>query len=162
MVKYIELSKGKRALVDDEDFEYLSQFNWFVSSAGYAVRNETVAKYKRRSTLMHRDVLNAKKGLSIDHINGDTLDNRKENLRECTHAQNLKNQKIRSTNTSGYTGVHLVKRRNTWAAKLRMDGRDYCLGEFPDKHDAARMYNFWAADMFGEYARLNVIKEETK
>jgi len=160
-VREVELTQGKVALIDDEDFELVSQYNWKFSNRGYAARNYWIDG-KSKTLLMHRLIMSPPEGVFIDHINGDTLDNRKQNLRLVRNQQNCCNQKLGLRNKSGYKGVYQSKGRKKWTASLKTKGKTYYLGDFESKHDAARMYNFWAHDMFGEYARLNVIKEETK
>jgi hypothetical protein len=95
-----------------------------------------------------------------DHINGDGLDNRRQNLRSCTHAQNFWNaQKQRQTCTSPYKGV--TRRRNArlapWQAAIRIDGKSHYLGSFPSEWEAAMAYNQAATEYFGAFARLNVM-----
>lgn len=105
---------------------------------------------------MHRELIEVPEGFVIDHKNGDTLDNRKSNLRACKQSENAKNQtKKRSDNTSGYKGVTWWKRDGNWKAQLYVDGKNINLGYFDCKHEAAMMYNFWAKDIFGEFASLN-------
>lgn len=95
-MKEIPLTQGKVALVDDEDFELLNQLNWYAykNKTGnyYAVRNYSAEKGKRKIILMHREIMDAPKGIQVDHRNGDGLYNQKENLRLATHQQNSFNQ----------------------------------------------------------------------
>jgi hypothetical protein len=112
---------------------------------------------------MHRVILDAQEGQIVDHKNGDRLDNRKENLRIANPSQNCWNSKLCTKNTSGYKGVTYVKKTGKWAAQIHLKNKKISLGSFESRHDAARMYNFWAIDLFGEFAKLNVINEgETK
>lgn len=91
----------------------------------------------------------------IDHINGDTADNRLENLRPCTHAENSRNTRLRSDNTSGIKGVTLAKKAgDPWLAKIRADGRTVHLGYHATKEQAAAAYAAAAAVYHGEFARL--------
>jgi hypothetical protein len=102
------------------------------------------------------------KGKDTDHINGDTLDNRRCNLRVCSHQQNISNRKKqRNPTTSQYKGVHLDKARGKWHAKLRSHGRMVHIGYFTSEEDAAQAYNEAARKHFGEFARLNVIENAT-
>jgi len=149
-------------MVDDEDFEKLNQHKWHYGSRHYALRtvHEGYSKDGKRitgSVWMHREVLNTPEGLFTDHINGDTLDNRKENLRVVTSKQNNHNSKLPSHNTSGYKGVSEDKRnlKNKWQAYITIDNKKKHLGYFSSKEDAARKYNEVAKEIFGEYARLN-------
>ena len=86
-MKEIPLTRGKFALVDDEDYEWLSQWKWYCSTTGYAVRG-----CKNRILYMHREIAKTKPGMLTDHINRNKLDNRKENLRFCSHRENMKNR----------------------------------------------------------------------
>jgi hypothetical protein len=93
-MKEIKLTKGKTAIVDDEDFDRLSQYKWQFAVIGYARRTVYVKGKKGRQTLyMHRDILATPSDMFTDHINGNRLDNRKENLRVCTQAENNRNRR---------------------------------------------------------------------
>ena len=112
MVKEIILSQGKVTLVDDEDFEYLNQWNWAAQprpNTFYACRNMKLNDGKYRFLQMHRVILNPKQEVFIDHIDGNGLNNQKSNLRLCTSRQNTQN-KSNINKTSKYPGVH--KRKN--------------------------------------------------
>jgi len=161
-MKHILLNKGKKAIVDDEDFERLNKYKWHYGSRHYALRTthrgySEDGKRITGSIWMHREVINTPEGLFTDHINGDTLDNRKENLRVVNSNQNNRNSKIPSHNTSGYKGVSEDKRnlKNRWQAYITIDNKKKHLGYFYSKEDAAKRYNEVAREVFGEYARLN-------
>jgi hypothetical protein len=109
---------------------------------------------------MARAILRAGKGQVVDHINGDTLDNRRQNLRLCTNRENVINSKIRSDNTSGYRGVHWCTQKAKWKAQINVHGKLIHLGFYTDKESAAMMYNAAAIEHFGEYARLNVFDSQ--
>jgi hypothetical protein len=156
-MKLVPLTKNKTAKVDDADFERVSRWKWSycANRAGYAVRTETYAPGKHRSQGMARFILNAPRGTFVDHANGDTLDNRRSNLRIATHAQNQMNQKRRSDNTSGFKGVQFSKQKQKWIAVAWKNGHSYYGGAFTDKAEAARGYDRLAVKLFGEFARLN-------
>jgi hypothetical protein len=159
-MKEIQLTQGKVAIVDGDDFEYLNQFKWYVNNMNgkfYAVRSFMLTKSKQSIVLMHRDIMKPKKGFVIDHVNGITLDNRKINLRICTHGENLRNQKLSIANKSGYKGVYFHKDRNKWCALIQVYNVKYHLGCFIDPVDAARAYNEAALKYHGEFAHLNKI-----
>lgn len=161
-MREIPLTQGKFAIVDEEDYPELSKYRWRIQAHRYAAR-EGMGGDKRKQVYMHRELLGVPEGFVVDHINGDPLDNRKSNLRICRQADNAKNQtKTRSDNSSGYKGVTFWKRDGNWKAQLYTNGKNINLGYFDNKHDAARMYNFWARDMFGDFASLNTIVTETK
>lgn len=159
--KEIPLTQGKVALVDAEDYAYLSQWKWHAmkqkNGIYYAVRN--IVKDGKQTTIrMHREIMKTPKGMDTDHTNGNGLDNRKENLRICAHSQNQKNCKKYNNNSSGYKGVCWHTRDKKWAVGIQMNGEKIYLGLYVTKEKAAIAYNEAAKKLFGEYARLNIIK----
>jgi hypothetical protein len=157
-MKQIPLTKGKFAIVDDEDFEFLSQWKWCAACGGkYAGRYETI-NGKRTGILMHRVIAKTPLGMDTDHINMDKLDNRKINLRVCTRRQNLMNKKSEPNSTSKFRGVFLNKKLNKWSAQIKVEGKRTHLGTFKNEEDAAQAYNFVAFEHFGEFARLNIVE----
>lgn len=155
MARRIALSQGKYALVDDADYEWLNQWKWTYHSmgSGAAARKIKVGKGKQASVLMHRLILDASDGMHVDHINGDGLDNRRENLRQCTPQQNWRNRKPANKNGSGYKGAYPNK--NHWEAAITVNRQRLYLGCFGNPEDAARAYDEAAREHFGKYARLN-------
>jgi len=149
-MKKIPLTRNSFALVDNEDFEYLSQWHWFLSGKGYAERYNG---QKKSPIKMHSQIMNTPNGLFCDHINGNRLDNRKSNLRLVTNQQNLCNRGKASNNTSGYKGVSFQCKK--WYAKITSFGKQHHLGSFKEKIDAARAYDKAAKELHGEFARLN-------
>lgn len=141
------------ALVDDEDYEELNKYSWCIGSGGYAI---TVIK-NVRTILMHRLILNAKKGEEIDHKFGNKLDNRKSKLRFCTRAENTRNQGLSKANTTGAKGIDQLP-SGRWRAKIKVGPKRIHIGVFPSKLDASRAYNNAATKYHGKFARLNVIK----
>lgn len=157
-MKEIKLTRNKVAIVDDEDYENLSKFTWHCSYFGYAERATSRAKGKKRRIIkMHREVLRATRGQEVDHINGDRLDNRKENLRFCTNHQNRFNQKVRKDNTSGFKGVYWDKAKRKWYVSIAAKPHRVFLGYFDDKEDGAKAYNAAAKRLHGSFARLNCV-----
>jgi len=153
-MKEITLTRGKIALVDDDDFEWLSKFRW------RAYRNQCGCWYARRgesSIFMHREILGEPLGVEVDHRDGDGLNNQRYNLRLATHSQNLCNRGKQRNNTSGYKGVSWFKRVGKWHARIQINGRDKHLGYFDILEEAARAYNVAALEHFGEFAKLNEI-----
>jgi hypothetical protein len=155
----IRLANGSYVLVDNADLDLLNRFTWVYQSSGYASA-QTGGRKNRKTFLMHRLLTEAPDDCVVDHKNGNKLDNRRSNLRVTSSSNNLANSKIRKDNSSGYKGVYLHTKNKNWIARIQRNNKMVHLGSFDNPHDAARMYNFWAKDMFGEYARLNVIKEE--
>lgn len=159
-MREVALTKNSVALVDDDDFERINKYSWRFHN-GYAARTTSRSAGRRTTILMHREILGeVPENMDVDHINGNKSDNRKSNLRVVTRKQNMHNAPKKANNTTGYKGVHFDSRRGKYRARFKLDGKDCWLGYFENPHDAARMYNFWSKDLFGEYARLNVIKEE--
>lgn len=163
MSKQIELTQGRVAIVDDEDFERLSQWKWRYLSApnkrtGYAVRSAPrKTKLKPRSAvLMHRDIIDAPRDTDVDHINSNNLDNRRRNLRLCTGTQNNGNQQ-KYRGSSRYKGVSWHKNNQKWEADIQFEYKCFFLGLFDDEESAAQTYNEAALQHFGDFARLNII-----
>lgn len=127
-MKLIPLSRGKAAIVDDEDYLRLSQHKWSLSSHGYAVRDEQIdGRYRR--VYMHREILITTDTQSeVDHINGNGLYNRRENLRLATHMQNLSNQRKRSFTTSRFKGVYYDRATGKWRGQVKHSGKAHSLG----------------------------------
>lgn len=157
-MKEIELTKGMVALVDDEDYAMLMSHKWrsMKSKNGtlYAVRNVQV-NGKWGSILMHRLVMDAPPGTEVDHINMNTLDNRKENLRVCSRSENSCNRPANANNTSGYKGVSWDKRNKKWVAQIRRDKKIIHIGYYDDAEEAARAYDEKAKGLFREFAWTN-------
>jgi hypothetical protein len=165
IVKQIELTKGQVALVDDDDFDEINKYEWHATyqaktKSFYAARTAPRGEVPRR-IYMHRQIMNAKPGEEVDHKSHATLDNRRDNLRIATSAQNKANRKgLPSHNSSGYCGVSWDKRRQKWAAYISLGNRKLNLGRYDSKHDAARAYNEAAIKHRGEFATLNIIDNE--
>lgn len=156
-MKYIELTQGKYAIVNDEDYEFLNKFSWCYA-AGYA---KTDAGWGYGRIYMHQMIMKPQRGDDTDHINHNKLDNRRENLRICTRSQNKQNQPKRADNTSGYKGVSWDKKYGKYKAYIKADGVLKHLGMYYKTEDAARAYNRAAKIYFGDFACLNDIPEKT-
>lgn len=154
----IPLTQGKVALVDNED-AYLAKVKWCASfhHLTWYVRRRVAREDGRPSTqMLHRAVL----GLTdprvvVDHINGDGLDNQRENLRVVSTSQNIAKARLRMTNTSGFRGVTWDSPRQRWVAQIKVDYARKFLGRYYAAEDAARAYDAAARQHFGEFARLN-------
>jgi len=135
-------------LIDREDLEKINYTLWYKQTDrnGYVINGF--------SEKLHRIIMNAPKGVIIDHINGNTLDNRKCNLRICTHSQNSCNSKRRVDNTSGYKGVTFRKgsKTNKWAAHIGINGVNKALGCYPTPEEAYAAYCKAAKELHGEFA----------
>ena len=160
-MKEIQLTQGKVALVDDEDFEYLNQLKWFADKATngkfYAVRKSIRINKKGINQKMHRMIFGNDLKLHIDHINGDTLDNRRCNLRICTHQQNMFNKSISKSNKSGYKGVSYMNTSKMYKASISINRKTIFIGYFYYAKQAAKAYNIAAVKYHGEFANLNKI-----
>lgn len=157
-MKGIPLANGAGvALVDDEDYERLSEFTWKANRRGktiYAIRSTD----RHHHVKMHRDVLGFGIGdPGVDHINGNGLDNRKKNLRVATPVQNGANSRPRTDSASPFKGVTFHKGDGQWHARIRVDGDQHFLGAYESERDAAIAYNGAARALSGDRAWLNVI-----
>jgi len=156
----IPLTQGKYALVDEADYADLIRHSWCVSknTSGYNGHRKTfyaVRSEKGRATLMHRQVMAAKQGQLVDHINHNGLDNRRSNLRLCSKAENSRNQRGHRGGSSRYKGVSCDRRSAKWQAGISYEGKYHFLGQFDSEIAAARAYNEKARELFGEFAYLN-------
>lgn len=155
----IQLTRGLVALVDDVWFEKLSEFHWYVMYNETRPYARTVGHPNR---LMHRLIMKAETSQMVDHKNGNSLDNRLENLRFCTNAQNQQNRRALSPhNSSGFKGVCWSASRGKWMATIT-NGKNIHLGSFSSPQDAARAYDAKALELFGEFARINFPPSEDK
>lgn len=143
--------------IDDEDYPLVSQHSWCCDFDGYIVTTVEFERGKYKSVGIHRLIMNTPVGLVTDHINNNKLDNRKANLRICSHAQNVRNNRPQSKSTSRYKGVYWRKDRNKWVARIKQHGKTISLGHYTNESEAALAYNVKAKELFGEYAWLNII-----
>lgn len=160
-MKEIKLTHGKVALVDDEDFDYLNQWNWYAKKHErnwYAYRNSWLGeKSKRMSLMMHREILKITNSKThVDHINHDGLDNRRINIRACTRQQNAMNS-APSGKYSKYKGVTFCINSKKFMAQLNTNGKKYLCKRCNSEIEAALAYNTVASLHFGEFAHLNVV-----
>ena len=153
-MKEIALTQGRTALVDDDDYEWLSQWRWYFNSngPGYASRWDK----SRRSVLMHRVIMNAEKGVVIGHRNGNTLDNRRVNLYRATRSTLGSQQRPQTGGHSRYKGVTWDRSNQRWRAQIKVQGKPKHLGYFTDEAAAAQAYDEAAARLFGPVAVTNV------
>lgn len=156
-MKEIKLDKGMFAIVDDSDYEWLSKFLWRAhcptGKNGYAFYALTGS----RGIAMHRIITDCPNGLQVDHINRNTLDNRRSNLRICTHRENVRNKKalVTKRSKSKFLGVDLNRLGTKWVARIGFNSKKIHLGTFTSEEDAARIYDMHAKVAFGEFANLN-------
>ena len=147
------INSDRPAVIDASDAKIVLAHNWFLHGNGYPIYriwpNEQMA--------MHQLIVSKNIGGQIDHINGDKLDNRRANLRYCTHAQNQMNNKKRSGTSSKFKGVSLNKASGKWKAYIKYQQRYISLGTYASEVEAAESYNRAAIHYFGEFARLNIL-----
>lgn len=157
-MKTIQLTQNKIALVDDNDFEYLSQWKW----RAHFNRKNWYALYGKDGLRMHRLLLSLSKNdkRQVDHINGNGLDNRRCNLRVCTCQQNTRNRKKHKNSASKYKGVFWYGPLNKWVAKIWFNNKSVHLGYFKSEKEAALIYDIAAKVFFKEFARTNQIIEQ--
>ena len=153
-VRLIPLSYGKYTIVDAEDYERLSKYQWCAVKERRSWYAKTLDKDGKRLAL-HRLVLNAPKGLFVDHIDHNCLNNRRSNLRLCTQKQNNCNTLPRKGCSSKYKGVSFNKARKRFIAYIQHNKKRFHLGYFEDEIDAAKAYDKKAREFFGEFAYLN-------
>jgi len=153
------LSQEKFALVDDWDYEELSQYKWHsqkIKNKFYACRRGSERLMQRESRiLMHRQIMCASPDVIIDHIDGDTLNNCRENLRRCNASQNCCNRKMNKNNTTGLRGVYWNKKLNKWNASITKNKHLIHIGYFETKEEAGRARDKKAKELHGNFAVLN-------
>lgn len=160
-MKKIPLSQGRFALVDDEDFERLNQYNWYASYNQpegnlYVKRNLKKENGEKTSVLMHREILSPSASEQIDHINHNSLDNQKKNLRICSGEENLRNAVKKAPATSQNKGVYWHKRDKKWCARVKIpNGKQSWIGSYISEIEAAKAYDKSARELFGEFAHCN-------
>jgi hypothetical protein len=148
----IPLTQGQVALIDDEDYPYLAKYSWKTHKDHNIYYARGIINGKR--VLMHRIITQAQRGIHIDHINGNGLDNRKNNLRVASGAENQRNQHT-TRGKSKYKGVCWNKNSSKWQAKISFNNKDIHIGYFKEEEDAANAYDKRAIELFGEFACPN-------
>lgn len=151
-------NSDKTALLDADDYSRINQYEWLLKSDSRC-SNLYVVRYKNfKAILLHRVIMRPDVNVQIDHKNGDGLDNRKINLRECTHIQNRFNRKIHKNNKCGYKGVYWQEYpQRKWRVTIYKEKKKIHVGYFDDLIEAAKAYNEAAIEYHGEFARLNII-----
>lgn len=155
-MKEIELTQGMVALVDDEDYERVSQYNWFAEQRGhtwYAQRHSP--RPEKKKIYLHRFIMDAPDGVQVDHKSRNGLDCRRDNLRLATHSQNKQNTGLLSNNASGFIGVTWHSGAGKWSAQIQVESEQIYLGLFTDKVEAAKARDVASIKYFKEFAVLN-------
>lgn len=156
---WLPLTRGCVALVSPEFVAVVGLWSWYAKFDGrnfYAARSNTTTIEGRRhrfTVRLHQVVCPVPVSLIVDHVNGNTLDNRRDNLRACTTSQNAINRKKRLATSSIYRGVKRAGEK--WAAIISIGGRQKFLGTFVEEQDAAKAYDAAAVSMHRDFARLN-------
>ncbi len=155
MTKQIPLSRDKFVVVDDDVYEWASQYKWYAHRSGntfYACRKGGVWPF-RKAIYLHREIMQAPSNVMVDHTNNNGLDCRRANMRLCTQTENNRNASRRTDNTSGYRGVDL--HRGKWRARIKFDGKQVSLGGYDTPEAAAVAYDAAAKRHYGEFAKTN-------
>ncbi|HEV3223889.1 MAG TPA: HNH endonuclease [Puia sp.] len=153
----IPLTKGKFAIIDFEDLEFVMRYKWHLGSrirSQYAIKvlgKGDGKKYLR----MHNYIMNCPNGKVVDHIDGDGLNNKKANLRICDDGQNKCNRKKSSTTKNRFKGAIFRERNNRWICQITHKKKRYYVGEFKTEIEAAQAYNKKAKELFGDFSNLN-------
>ena len=159
-MKLIKLTRGKFAQVDDEDFEFLNQWKWQCDSKGYATRNP----WNAGRIYMHRLLAKTPKRKFTDHIDSNTLNNQKSNLRVVTHHQNNMNRTKVPKWTSLFKGVHHKSqshRGKPWIASIKYREKMRHIGAFDNEHHAALAYDLWSDVLYGKFGKRNFSQDGT-
>jgi hypothetical protein len=151
----ITLTRGKTAVVDDEDAD-LAKFKWMAQETRgrfYAAR-----KVKGKLVYMHRVIQERKQGeipagVLVDHKDGDSLRNLRDNIRAATNLQNQQNRGVAKNNTTGYKGVSFDKNTGKWSASIRINGKKVFLGRHEVPELAAWAYEQASVEHYGEFHR---------
>lgn len=152
------LSNGHFTLVDAEDVDRLRPYRWYggVFPGGKVYAQYTYRRDGVKITIsMHRFIMGAGAGEMVDHKNGYSLDNRRENLRFCTSSQNNQNRRVTSRASGLPKGVYRATNSRRFAAQIYCDGKRYCLGAFDTPEEAAAAYDAKAIELHKEFASLN-------
>ncbi len=151
-IRYITLSRGLYAIVDAKNYAWLSRYKWYAQRSDRGNSFYACRTHGGRSISMHREIMKPPRGMVVDHINGNGLDNREANMRNCTQLQNSQNNR-RASGKSKFRGV--FPRGDKWQAAVQHDGQALYLGLFDDEVEAARARDRKAYELAGEFAYLN-------
>ena len=161
---------GFKVIIDGDNYEFVASHKWSVNkwalehsgNTYFSTYIKELSGRNHTSTFLHRYIMGCSTGDGnhVDHINRNTLDNRRSNLRICNQSENNKNVGKRKNNKSGYKGVYWHKNRAKWRAQIKCDSSLFHIGYFLTKEEAAIAYNNKAIELHGEFALLNVIEKE--
>lgn len=164
--RLIRMAQPRYAKVDPADYKRLREYEWFSIKGTrnfYAVRRVKGTNGTRFAmTYMHRELIEFPDGMLIDHVNQNSMDNRRANLRAATRAQNIRNRKKFSNSTgSKYKGIYWDKNRKRWITRIMLEKKKIHLGYFQNEIDAAKAYDRAARKYHGEFASLNFPESES-
>ena len=158
-MKYISIKNSqKMIIVDDEDYDRLVCYSWYLQPRSHSVQRRDYSLEKSNISIAS-DVMQ-KLGYMYDHIDGNPLNNQKSNLRRCTYSTNAMNRKKIDGTVSKYKGVSWSKQHNKWMAKIGINGSRIYLGLHDSEEEAAMAYNRKAVELFKEFANLNKISSD--
>lgn len=161
---YVPLTKNYSAIIDAEDAELIGQYNWCATEEKrkdgsickvYAKRSIRTPGNKIVTQLMHKLILPIESGYEVDHIDGNSLNNRKTNLRKCTRSENARNCKIKYDNKTGVKVVCWAKHAKKFVVKIRFKGKQKHLGYFSSIDEAAEEYAKWSKELHGSFGRVS-------
>lgn len=158
-IAYVPLTRGQFALIDPDEAPIIGRNNWLATinkgtGKFYATRTRSRLLGKKTSILMHRQIMGFPEGLDVDHLHGNTLDNRRSQLREATRSENNFNTAARNTNKSGFKGVSWCKRDSKWKAQICVNNKRKMLGRYITPEEAHAAYANAAKKYHGEFARV--------
>jgi hypothetical protein len=161
MTKVIELTRGYVTLVDEADFKQLSYFKWYAlkGAKGIYAARRNVPGETPKIILLHRLLLNAPEGIEVDHIDNNSLNNTRSNLRLATKSQNSASTRRFDTNGEVKKSRGVGFYRGKWTASIKVNGKSIYLGRFITEEAAKAAYDAAARQHFGEFARLNSTME---
>lgn len=164
-MRIIPLTRNQTTIVDEIDAD-LCDLRWYATienhTTFYAGRTHRSPGHKKRYVAIHRSIMSRVMGRAllsselVDHINGNTLDNRRSNLRLCTHAENSQNRTSRKGTRSHYKGVYFHKGSQKWRATLTHGSKVETIGFFSNQKNAALAYDWFSVRICGDFARLNI------
>ena len=155
----IELTQGKVAIIDDADWDLVSGYRWYamcvIGRLWYARTDIRRPDCKRSALMIHRLILGiTDRKVHVDHIDGDGLNNRRSNLRACSHSENLRNHGANANNKSGFKGVSWREDRGKWRARIKVNRKEHSLGYYDTAEEAHMAYCRAAIEMHGEFANF--------
>ena len=154
MTRAVELTRGYVALVDEQDYERVAEYRWSVNRQSTVTYAKT--RINGRTAYLHRFILGiTDPRVHVDHRDHDGLNNRRSNLRVCSHSENHCNERKRRYASSRYKGVSWSRQYGKWRASIEVTGRYVHLGRFTSELDAALAYDIAARTHFGEFACCN-------